>query len=193
LRVFPGHQSQRYKWLKDKKCTRMGNHCTVWQPFSLPLFSFFLLLPKKSTPKHSNFFSLFILYQSCFITIQIKNPLQNKTFSLFYKIIPNFFILYITSITSYYYSNKNSTTQPFTKHCPYFFRFLANKVRVADCICGSKVDMDVYLNLCNTRKTLGSIRGEINHGSASSVPFFNVLFFLVLALLDGFSCIFLTT
>lgn len=69
----------------------------------------------------------------------------------------------------------------------YFSRFLA------DCICGSKVDMDVCLDLCNIRKMLGSIRGEINRGGASSVPFFNVLFFLVLALLDGFSCILLTT
>lgn len=75
----------------------------------------------------------------------------------------------------------------------YFSRFLANEVRVADCICGSKVDMDVCLDLCNIRKMLGSIRGEINRGGASSVPFFNVLFFLVLALLDGFSCILLTT
>jgi hypothetical protein len=53
---------------------------------------------------------------------------------------------------------------------------------VVDYISGSKVDMDVCLHLSNIWKTLGSIRGKIDHGGALSVPFFNVLFFLVLDL-----------
>jgi hypothetical protein len=81
---------------------------------------FFFTSPKKVKSKtFLFFFSLFISYQPFYITIQFlkkKNPLQNKTFSLFYKTIPNFFILYITSITSCYYLNKNSITRPFTKH-----------------------------------------------------------------------------
>jgi hypothetical protein len=60
---------------------------------------------------------------------------------------------------------------------------------VVDYISGSKVDMDVCLHLSNIWKTLGSIRGKIDHGGALSVPFFNVLFFLVLDLFSGLSCI----
>lgn len=43
-----------------------------------------------------------------------------------------------------------------------FPRFSANKVRVAGCVGGSKIDMDVYHDLHNFRNTLGSIREELD-------------------------------
>jgi hypothetical protein len=73
-----------------------------------------------SNPKHYNiFFTFYITSIIFYYYSNKKNPLQNKTFSLFYKIILNFLIFYITSITSYYYLNKKFATQPFTQHIHY--------------------------------------------------------------------------
>jgi hypothetical protein len=91
-----------------------GEH--VWQPSLISNSFLFLLLPKKSNSKHSNIFSLFISHQLFFIIIQKKTHYKTKLFHFSINTIPKFLILYITSITFYYYSNKNSTTQPFIKH-----------------------------------------------------------------------------
>jgi hypothetical protein len=88
------------------------NYEWVWQHSHLSLYFFFKkLFLKKSNPKHSDFFFFFTFYIISIIFYYYSNnnnkkTLQNKTFSLFYKTIPNIFILYITLITSYYYSNK---------------------------------------------------------------------------------------
>jgi hypothetical protein len=64
----------------------------ITDTLALLFFIFFSLLLRKSNSKHSNIFSLFILHQSFFITIQIKKIYyKTKFFHFFIKQFQTFF------------------------------------------------------------------------------------------------------
>jgi hypothetical protein len=88
--------------------------------FQLPIYLFF---SKKSNPKHIFFFSHFYITSIIFYYYsKKKNSLQKKTFSLFYKIIPNIFILHIISITfCTTIQTKILQSQMFANHARYHY------------------------------------------------------------------------
>jgi hypothetical protein len=105
-----------------KILAEFGNHflsSSISFSFSSSFLFIFFHFFQKSQLQNIDTFCHFLCHINNFfiiIQINIKKKLATKQ-NFFYKTISNFFILYITLITSYYYLNKNFTKQSFTKQC----------------------------------------------------------------------------